>query len=373
MKRWRACLAVLWLVAGQAVAHGDEDHSHDPQPPGSAMHSVGDAGNPQRLADGSLFIPKPMQRQLGLRTQLARIDKLAVTRTFNGTVVADPNASGRVQAVESGRVEAGPMGLPNLGQSVRKGQVLAWLKPVTSSLERGNRQALLAELKAQSAVAERRVRRLDQLEGAVPQKDIDAARFERDALQQRRAAIAGSLATAEPLRAAVSGVISRANVVVGQVVEAREVLFEVIDPARLVVEALSYDTGPAEELGEAVGQYPGGSVPLQFIGAGLQLREQAMPLLFRVKSSRSQLAIGLPVKVIAKTASQTEGIAIPQTALVRNAAGDSVVWLHTAAERYAPRSVKWRPLSADSVDVTAGLGNGDRIVIEGAGLLARMR
>ena len=358
------------LFAGHAAAHGDEDHSHDAQPASTPTSQ-------QRLADGSLFVPKAMQRRLGLRTQLANTHALAATLSFNGRVIADPNASGRVQAIQSGRVEAGPKGLPVIGQQVRKGEVLAWLKPAASSLERGNQQALLAELEAQFAIAERRVRRLDQLEGAVPQKEIEAARFERVALKKRRAAIGASLASPEPLHAPVSGVISMANVVAGQVVEAREVLFEVVDPARLAVEALSYDTAPVGRLSDAVAQFPGGSAALQFIGASRQLREQAMPLLFRIQPgsalSTTELAIGQPVKVIAKTATQTDGVAVPLTALVKNAAGDTVVWLHTGAERFTPRLVKWSPLDATQAAISSGLKDGDRIVIEGASQLAQMR
>lgn len=359
-------ILLLTLFAGQAAAHGDEDHSQTLQPASVPTSQ-------QRLADGSLFVAKPTQRRLGLRTQIAKMQPLAITLSFNGKVIADPNASGRVQAIQSGRIEPGPKGLPVIGQQVRKGEVLAWLKPAASSLERGNQQALLAELEAQLAIADRRVRRLDQLEGALPQKEIESARFELEALKKRRAAIGASLATPESLHAPVSGVISAAHVVAGQVVEAREVLFEVVDPTRLAVEALSYDTAPVGRLSDAVAQFPGGSAALHFIGASRQLREQAMPLLFRVKPGTAELAIGQPVKVIAKTATQTNGVAVPQAALVKNASGDAVVWLHTGAERYTPRTVKWTPLDASNIAVSAGLNDGDRVVTEGASLLAQMR
>jgi len=398
------CVLLLALFSGQAAAHGGEDHSHDAQPASTPTSQ-------QRLADGSLFVPKPTQRRLGLRTQLASTQALAATLTFNGKVIADPNASGRVQAIQSGRVAPGPKGLPVLGQQVRKGEVLAWLKPAASSLERGNQQALLAELEGQFAIAERRVRRLDQLEGALPQKEIEAARFELEALKKRRAAIGASLAAPEPLYAPVSGVISAAHGVAGQVVEAREVLFEVVDPARLAVEALAYEAVPFDTLNDAIAQTPGGNVPLRFVGAGRQLREQAMPLLFRIKPgsdllirheltmnvgrasarqvglkadlqsrinlagsiSTTELAIGQPVKVIAKTETQTNGVAVPLTALVKNTAGETVVWLHTGAEQFASRVVQWSPLDGDNVAVTTGLSDGDRIVTAGASLLAQMR
>lgn len=62
----------------------------------------------------------------------------------------------------------------------------------SSSLDRGNQLATLADLQAY-AVAERKAQRYDKLEGVIPQKDIDAARLERDALKKRQSAIAASM------------------------------------------------------------------------------------------------------------------------------------------------------------------------------------
>ena len=366
-------------TAGQAMAHGDEDHSQDKTPAAAAASGPASGAVPtqaasaQRLADGSLFVPKAVQRQLGLRSLVAEVTDLAATVEFNGKVIADPNAGGRVQASQAGRIEPGPRGLPTLGQKVTKGQVLAWLRPTASSIERGNQQAQLAELESQLAIAERKAARYEQLEGAVPQKEIEAARFELQALKKRRAAVGASINAGEPLTAPVSGVIGAAQVVSGQVVEAKEILFEVIDPARLAVEALAYDPALVAGIASASAPLPGGALELQFVGGGLQLREQAMPLLFRVTSSDAAVAIGQPLKVIAKTSRKARGAALPQAAVVRNGGGEAVVWVRVGAERFAPRKVRFQPLDATTALVTSGVQNGERIVTEGAGLLAQVR
>ncbi|MBK9574047.1 MAG: HlyD family secretion protein [Rhodoferax sp.] len=77
--------------------------------------------------------------------------------------------------------------------------------------------------------------------------------------------------------------ISAAHVVTGQVVDAREVLLEIVDPARLVIEALAYDPALIEGITRASVPSPGGALELQFIGAARQLREQALPLMRPVK------------------------------------------------------------------------------------------
>jgi len=57
----------LGLVTGTALAHGDEDHSQDAKKKAPAavsavgtMGAAGVAAALQRLADGSLLVPKPV-------------------------------------------------------------------------------------------------------------------------------------------------------------------------------------------------------------------------------------------------------------------------------------------------------------------------
>lgn len=369
-----ALLAAAVFAAPFAAAHGGEDHGADEAPGPPAATAPPAAAAPRRQSDGSVFVPKAVQYQLGVRTQLAKLEPLAATVELNGRVIADPNASGRVQASQPGRVEPPPSGLPTLGQKVAKGQLLAWLRPAASSIERANQQAQLAELDAQAALAARRVARVEQLEGALPQKEIDAARVERDALDRRRAAVRASVADAEALRAPVAGVISVAQASAGQVAEARETLFEIVDPARLAVEALAYDAALAQGVTSASAALPGGgAVGLRFVGAGRQLREQALPLLFGVAPPGAALAVGQPLAVTVQTARRIEGAALPRSALLRNAAGAWIVWLHTGAETFAPRKVGFEPLDATRIAVTAGVHDGDRVVTVGASLLGQIR
>lgn len=370
----------LTLAANAALAHGDEDHSKDAKKPataaaaGAAAATSGMPAALQRLADGSLFVPKPVQRQLGIRTQQARIGDLAATVELNGRIVADPNTGGRVQAAFAGSVMPGPKGMPTPGRKVAKGEILAWLRPVASAIERGNQKSLLSELEAQLAIADGRVKRFEQLEGAVPQKEIDAARIELGALQKRRAFISASIDSAEPLLAPGAGVISASHhLVAGQIVDAREVLFEIVDPDHLAVEALAYDPGIGASLISASALAGQTALELKYVGGGRQLREQALPLLFRIVSANSMVAVGQPVKVMVRTAHEIKGAALPRSALTRVGAGETAVWVHAEAERFVARKVRVQALDAANMAITEGLHEGDRVVIEGAGLLSQVR
>ncbi len=150
---------------------------------------------------------------------------------LSGKVLMDPNAGGKVQPLNAGRIEPGPRGLPNPGQAVRKGEVLAYVVPSAAPIERSNQAAQLAELRAAKSLADKRVARLQELADTVPRKDIEAAESECGSLAERIAAVGGGLATREALVAPVSGVIASANVVAGQVVDARELVFEIVDPS----------------------------------------------------------------------------------------------------------------------------------------------
>ncbi len=374
--RLLAATVSIALIAGGALAHGDEDHSQDAKK-SSAAPAAGTPGAPaalQRLADGSLFVPKPVQRQLGLRTQQARIGDLAATVELNGKIIADPNTGGRVQAPFPGSVMPGPKGMPTPGRKVVKGEVLAWLRPVAGAIERGNQKAQLAELEAQLAIADGRVKRFEQLEGAVPKKEIDAARIEHGALQKRRALISASIDSAEPLLAPGAGVISASHhLVAGQIVDAREVLFEIVDPERLAVEALAYDPGIGASLVSASALAEQTPLELKYVGGGRQLREQALPLLFRIVSANSTVAVGQPVKVIVRTAHEVKGAAVPRSALTKVGAGETALWVHAEAERFVVRKVRVQALDAANVAIVDGLHQGDRVVIEGAGLLSQVR
>jgi len=369
----------LSFALNSAFAHGDEDHSLDAKKPPASISKNTDSfavsrDGPQRLADGSLFVPKPVQRQLGIRTSQVRNGDLAGTVELNGKVIASPDAGGRIQATQSGRVLPGPKGMPILGYKVAKGEILAYLSPVGSAIERGNQLAQLAELEAQLAVAAGRVRRFDQLEGAVPQKEIEAARIEYAALQKRRAFVNASINVAEPLIAPVSGVISASSVVAGQVVETKEVLFEIVDPTRLFVEALAYDAGLATRIvGASALADNANALELKFVGGGRQLREQALPLLFSIAMRDARVAVGQPVKVMVRTSQGLKGAAVARQALIKNDAGEAVVWVHAEAERFVARKVRVQSLDASKVAITDGLHDGDRVVTEGAGLLSQVR
>ncbi|MDG4575458.1 MAG: HlyD family efflux transporter periplasmic adaptor subunit [Defluviicoccus sp.] len=370
-------LAVVAIATAARVvlAHGDEDHGAVDDKPMAAVTSPAVAtDSPRRLSDGSLFVPKPTQRLLTIRTQQARTGEASRTSTISGRVIADPTAGGRVQAAQGGRVEPLGDGLPVIGQRVLRGQVLVTVSPVITTLERGGVREQLAQIESSIAIAEQRVARLSQLQGSVPQREIDEARRELDGLRQRRRALGPSLAEREVVRASASGVISVANVVTGQLIESGAVLFEIVDPAKLWVEAIAYDAAATVDIRSAVATTAdGATLPLELIGQSLTLRQQAVPVLFRITRPSPTLKVGTPVSVILQEIRTDKGIVLPTGSVVGAANGEDIVFEHVAAERFVPRPIRLRPLDGDRVEVLAGIGDGARVVTAGADLLSQIR
>jgi len=378
MKRLTLTLSLLALLLNQTPAQASPG-AHGPN--GEHLETAsGATGNSAsgllRLPDGSVNVPKLAQRRMAIRTVLAPETEASATLELPARVVQDPNASGRVQASHGGRIEAGPRGLPVAGQTVQKGEVLAWLHHHAEPYAEAGQKALRAELQASRQVAEQRVQRLESLEGTVPRKDIEAARVEAQALVTRERAIANSLDAREALRAPVSGVVARADLAVGQVIDARDVLIEVVDPSRLMIEAVTPDVTLAARIASAqLSAQPG--VKLQLVGAARALRDGVLPLTFKAQSDKAgqpaPLAIGQSVTLIVALKEQTKGIVLPADALVRNPANETVVWIKAGAERFIPQPVHAKPLDAKTVLVTQGLAPDNRVVVQGAPLIAQIR
>jgi cobalt-zinc-cadmium efflux system membrane fusion protein len=364
----RILLTAALLATVVSTSWAGDGHDHGDAPP--AANSNG----PKRLPDGSVFLPKPAQRQIGVRTLPIEAGELPRAVELAGKVVMDPNAGGKVQAMVAGRLEAGPKGFPGIGQRVSKGEVLAYVTPSSGQIERANQAALLSELRAARSLAEKRVARLKELADTVPKKEIEAAESELSSLSERVAAVGGGLSQRDTLVAPVAGVIASSNAVAGQVVDARELVFEVVDPQRLRIEALAYDAEVAADVAAAsiaVGQT---RVPLVFLGGARSLREQALPLMFRGEGPLlGRLAVGQPLKVYVQTRSKVQGFSVPAASLMKNPANQTIVWVKTAPERFEPRTVTIESLDGANVAITSGLKAGERVVTQAATLVNQVR
>ncbi len=366
-----ALLAILAAVlTTAALAHEGEDHS------AAAVHAAmpSDQDLAKRLPDGSLFVPKPTQRLLAIRTDITTSARHRRTIELPGRIIPDPNASGYVQASAGGRVSAPTAGFPRLGTRVNKGDVLAYVTPPLQAIDVSDMRQRQGELDQQISIVERRIARYETLaqRGAVTQVQLDEAKLELQGLKDQRSALDRARVEPEALVAPVSGIVAEMNAIAGQMAQTNTILFQIIEPTRLWVEALSFDTLTGTQ--SAVAKTSGGhSLALAYQGAGFADRNQAIPVDFKIEDDTSGLRAGQFVTVLAATTDEREGIAVPRASVIRSQAGQDLAFEHTSAERFEPRSVRIEPLDGERVLIVSGLKAGARIVTQGAELLDQVR
>jgi cobalt-zinc-cadmium efflux system membrane fusion protein len=356
------------MFNGAARAHEGEDHGT----PANSIPAVRDLA--QRLPDGGVFVPKSTQRILAIRT--IRIESAAHRSALElpGRIIPDPTASGFVQSSIGGRLSPPPNGFPLLGTPVRKGDVLAYLTPPLQAIDASDMRQRQGELDQQISIVERRLARYETLvpSGAIARTQLEDTRTELQGLKDRRGFLDKSRGEPEELIAPVDGIVAEGTVVAGQMAQSNAVIFHIVDPTRLWVEALSFDSLPGVQ--SAVARLNNDrTYPLAFRGAGFAGRNQSIPVQFAVQGDVASLRAGQFVTVLATTDEEKTGFAIPRAALVRNANGQDVVYEHVAAERFEPRPVRVEPLDGDRVFIATGLAAGKRLVVQGAELLGQVR
>ena len=365
-------IAALLLGTTPYTARAHEGHDHAAEEVPAAAVAKADA--PRRLPDGEVFLPKPTQRLLHVRTIVAEPEEAREARELIGTVVPDPSTFGQVQAPMDGRIELPDRGISHVGQRVQEGEVLALLSPSIPIADLGTMQQLTAEVVGKLRIAEQKLSRLTRIAGVVAQKDIDDTRAELEALREQQRVLAPKDAERIALKAPVSGVISLANVRAGQVVTTRDTLFEIVDPHRLWIEAIGAAAHVAPDITAAYAKDPDGhSIKLSYVGRAPSLRQQTQPLQFKVDEIHEGLVIGSAVKVYVQQGEAVRGTVLPDGAVVRGPDGLPRVWVKISAERFRPQPVRLAPLDGTSLIVLGGLEAGSRVVVEGAELINQVR
>lgn len=326
-----------------------------------------------RLPDGSLFVPKNVQRLLSIRTISVELKTHQRVIELPGKIIPDPDASGFVQASVGGRLSPPETGFPRLGARVRKGDILAYVDPPLQAIDLSDIRQRQGELDQQISIVERRLTRYEALapSGAVARSQLEDTRSELQGLKERRISLDRSRRGPEELVAPVDGVIADGVPVAGQIATPNAVIFSIVDPTRLWVEARSFNA--LESFLEATARLSGSEVlKLSHRGSGLIDRSQSVAIHFAIDDIESSLRIGHLVTVFATTTSKVSGVALARSAIVRSTSGQDTVYIHSAAEKFEKRIVRSENLDAANALVSSGLAHGDRVVVKGAELLDQM-
>jgi len=368
-----ALSAVLSLSLGTEAAagpghSGDEGHSH------GSEEQLGASDLPRRLPDGSVFLPKPTQRFLEVRTRYVQPETARRTLRLAGRVVANPNGSAIVQSAVEGRIAPINGRFPQVGQAVKAGEVLAHVQPVLAAIDRSDVEQTAGNLDQQIALAQNRLEQFRKFAATFPAERIKTAEIELENLKQRRAVLNKRQTGLEELVAPIDGVIMTSQALIGQVVSPKDVLFNIAQPKALWVEALAYDNVDVAALGAAVAKaHDHASVGLKLIGASPALAQHATVLRFDVAGEAPQFRLGRNVAVLVEVGEPMSGIVLPRSAVVQSPNGQHVVFRHAEPERFEPKPVKFVEIDATRALLTAGVEPGEKIAVEAATLINQIR
>lgn len=356
------------LMAASAFAH--EGHDHGPGP------STGSGNAPARRPDGTIFLPKPSQRLLEVRTLRLEPSTQRRSARLTGRIVANPNFSGVVQSTIPGRYQAPSGGVPLLGQRVAAGDLLGRVAPSFASIDASDMTQKLGEIDQQIAITRAKLTRLEPLlkSNAVARGAVEEAQIQLDSLIKRREELLASRIRAEELRAPVDGVIAAVRVVSGQVISQTDQVFQIVNPSELFVEGLIFDQIDPDAIVEAEAVTASGqTLKLSYVGRSRALQQQYALIQFKVAGAGRSLNVGMPVTIIARTGEPVTGLFLPRSAVTQAPNGQPVVFVHKDPEVFVPTAVRTEVFDAQTVLVFGGLGPGDQIVVQNAPLINQVR
>ena len=258
---------------------------------------------------------------------------------------------------------------------MKQGQVLAFVTPPIQAIDVSDMRQKQGELDQQISIVQRRLARYESLvaSGSVARTQVEDTKLELEGLRDRRTALDTMRREPVPLIAPVSGVIAEGTPVTGQIAQSNAVVFHIVTPGKLWIEALSFDAVVGS--GRASAKTGNGTpLKLAFRGSGLADRSQSIPVHFAIDGDTKGLACRAirhrvrrdrrdPARASRCRATRW---CVPPTARISCSSMRS-------AERFEPRAVRTEPLDAERVIVAAGLEPGKRVVVQGAELLDHVR
>jgi cobalt-zinc-cadmium efflux system membrane fusion protein len=291
--------------------------------------------------------------------------------------------AGELVAPFAGRVVPGKR-VPYVGMPVSRGELLGHVVPIGG--DRAEAELTLSRAEVELDVAEKAARRAESLHPAVvSDRELEAARArvavaeaEVAAARRQVAAFTGhaGAGTGFELRAPVDGVVTWADVVPGQVVDAGERLIAVVNADRLwlVAQVFETDAMKAEGATGAMFTVSGAERPVVLddttgarrvaVGAAVDPITRTVPVIFEFDNP-DRLKPGMYVKATVFTSDTRPVLAIPAQAVVEDG-GVPVVYVMDGGESFFKRRVALGVRDGDLVEVISGVVEGERVVSRGA-------
>lgn len=380
MKRGNVALLIILLSAIAAPAHEGHDHGAADL----AQSTAPTLGAPIKVSKETQFL-------LGVRTAPAVEETLPERFSALGTVQVPPHQHAVIHPPFAGQLAA-PEGRPvaEIGQAVTAGEVLAVVEQILPTSERAALEARLAEQRSalrqaeqEAALAHGERSRVEQLGDAASGKRLAEARSAahiasekvaglREALQElEQSATRDDGARFAEIRSPLSGLVVASHVTPGEFADPQKVLYEIVDPTHMHVEADIYEADLAAASRASTAQirtqaWPDRSLTgaLRFIGQRLAPHTRTVKAYFDVDNREGLLREGMFVDVYIESEGTRTGVIIPKGAVVNNG-GQQLVYVKTAPETFIARPVEIVGTWDTRVMLAQGVTAGEIVVVQG--------
>lgn len=315
--------------------------------------------------DAALTLGESQIALANITTMAVGSGLLSNFKQLNGRLVTNPEKTAVISSRVPGRIEV--LYIKETGVKVNKGQPL--YKIYSEQLASLQQEYLLSAAQVTQFPDDARFR---QIEKAARQKltlyDQTDAQIKQLLLSQKVSAYVTYPAT-------VSGIISELSVSEGQYVAEGGAVMRIEGYNQLWVEA---DIYPAEaaaiHAGQSVKVLIAGwenepqNMTVQFINPALQSGSQLMQVRGTIQNPDNNWQPGMQANILLPVKSKRDVLSLPVDAVIRDGKGTHV-WIEKTAGRFEPRAVKTGMENFESVEITDGLKEGDKVVITGAYLL----
>lgn len=338
--------------------------------------------------DGGIGFTKEQQWKVDFATAEAVKRPLRAAIAATGTLRGRPDGEALLTAPAPGQVQSSGK-FPILGQSVKKGDILAYLTPrLGGDTDMASLRADLRKAKVELDQATREHSRMESLfkDEAVPEKRLLAARAAEESARagfdaaQGRLGQYGGGAGGIPLRAPVSGTIADVRVSPGAFAQEGALLFHVADRRILWLElrvpeadaarltspsGASFRVDGVEQSFEII---PGKNGRLIATGGTVDATTRTVPVLFEFSQPDERLRIGMATRAQVYAGAPREVLAVPSTAVL-DENGAPTIFVMTGGESFERRPVRIGARDGDWVEIIEGLAPGQRVVSRGAWLV----
>jgi len=380
---WR-CIAILpvgallgLFLSESALAH----ENHAPLPTKGVT-----------VAGDTIMLSEPARESIGLTTAKVQLGDIHRTVTVNAQVKLPWHAQAMITSLVPGRIEKT---LVRPGETVVAGQELARV----ASTDLQSLQIELLQAKSKAALAEKMVRRRTSLanQGVIAGKSLSEAESQFSEASAalhiaRQKLVAVGIGEASIKRieengepysyisvvSPIAGVITHADVRIGQTVESTDHLYHVVNPTRAWivgdalesdVRLLKFDQAVTAEFAALPGVKFSGKI--DHMGFVMDPKRRTRTVTIVAANERMQLRPGMFGRVRISVEAAPNAIVCPTDAVMRSRRGNYAL-VQRMPGKYENRAVQLGMSERNRVEVLDGLFPGDRVVVVGNSLLAAM-